>query len=211
MKRCSKCKETKSLDSFYVRSLSKKTGDPLYNSSCKDCARVYMKSYRATPESKKRKREYQRERYHSDEEYRKKRLERSARFWKDYPEYAKNQEKKRRENYRKGVYLITNTVTGKIYVGSSVCVDERWRHHKSRLERGIHHSPQLQKDYDAHGKDTFTFKMFRESQADLEELRLQEIEVIKKLILEGVVLYNKAHNEQNKKRKRVVQIVARYL
>ena len=70
------------------------------------------------------------------------------------------------------------------------------------MASGKHWSEQFQLDYNAHGKDSFTFKLISESsesQADVQELRLQEIEVIKKFIAEGVELYNKDHNPQNKK------------
>lgn len=182
MKQCTKCGETKSLDSFGKTGLSKKTGEQLYRSDCNSCRSEYFKK-----------------KYRENKEYRLKAIERSKRFWREQPERAREVEKKRRENYSRGVYLITNNVTGRVYVGSSVAIEERWRNHRSKLDRGKHWSEQFQLDYNAHGKDSFTFKLISESQADAQELRLQEIEVIKKFITEGVELYNKAHNAQNKK------------
>ena len=107
MKRCTKCGETKSLDLFTGYGLSKKTGETLYRSDCNSCRSEYFKK-----------------KYRENKEYRLRAIERSKRFWREHPEEARKIEKKRRENYSKGVYLITNTVTGRVYVGSSVAIEE---------------------------------------------------------------------------------------
>lgn len=214
---CTRCGEVKSLDSFYVRRLSKKTGEPLYNKTCKDCRKTYMKSYmktymksyqrlRATPESKKKRNERRRERYHSDEKYRKKKLERSARYYRENPERCKEHEAKRRESYSKGIYQIKNIVTGSVYIGSSSAVEERWRGHISKLKRGIHHSKRFQMDYNIYGKDSFVFEIIKESQESADKLRLLERETIKNLEVSGVRLYNKAYTVPKRK---VVITVAR--
>ena len=57
------------------------------------------------------------------------------------------------------VYQITNTVTGSVYIGSSTAIEERWRGHKSKLERGVHYSKKFQLDYDTYGKDSFVFEL----------------------------------------------------
>ena len=35
-----------------------------------------------------------------------------------------------------GIYSITNTVNGKVYIGSSVNIEKRWKHHLYCLRRG---------------------------------------------------------------------------
>jgi group I intron endonuclease len=57
-----------------------------------------------------------------------------------------------------GVYKITNTVNGKIYVGSSIDLAEREYHHRYCLRKGTHHNSILQKSYNKHG-DVFSFEV----------------------------------------------------
>ncbi len=58
-----------------------------------------------------------------------------------------------------GVYLIRNTVTKKFYVGSSVEIQERWRVHKRKLHRGVHHSLKLQRSWKKHGRAAFKLEI----------------------------------------------------
>jgi len=58
-----------------------------------------------------------------------------------------------------GVYLIRNTVTGKLYVGSSVKIQERWQVHRRKLHRGIHHSLKLQRSWKKHGRAAFKLEV----------------------------------------------------
>jgi group I intron endonuclease len=56
-----------------------------------------------------------------------------------------------------GVYLLTNTVTGVVYVGSAVDLLKRWLTHKSDLVHGKHHNPRLQASWQKHGPEAFTY------------------------------------------------------
>lgn len=58
-----------------------------------------------------------------------------------------------------GIYKITNKVNGKIYVGSSKEIEKRFRRHKRDLELGRHDSRLLQRAWDKHGADAFTFEV----------------------------------------------------
>jgi len=60
---------------------------------------------------------------------------------------------------RSGIYLITNTINGKRYVGQAVDLHVRIAHHKSALRRGKHHSAHLQASWDKHGSSAFTFEV----------------------------------------------------
>lgn len=65
-----------------------------------------------------------------------------------------------------GVYQIVNTVNGKRYVGSSVNIEARWKHHIWRLNRGSHHSPYLQNSWNKYGEHCFTFAILSENEED---------------------------------------------
>ena len=61
-----------------------------------------------------------------------------------------------------GVYEIKNTVTNKIYIGSSKDVRERWNEHKRELNKNKHHSIHLQRAWDKYGEESFTFSLIEE-------------------------------------------------
>ena len=42
------------------------------------------------------------------------------------------------------IYGIRHIASGRTYVGSAVRTNARWRHHRSQLQRGTHHSRYLQ-------------------------------------------------------------------
>lgn len=59
---------------------------------------------------------------------------------------------------RSGLYTITNSVNGRIYVGSSVDVAARLKKHASRLAAGSHENHKLQSDWLAFGPAAFVFR-----------------------------------------------------
>lgn len=58
-----------------------------------------------------------------------------------------------------GVYIITNTVSRKRYVGQAVDIHRRWRNHRSSLERGRHANIHLQRAWSRYGGESFTFEV----------------------------------------------------
>ncbi len=56
-----------------------------------------------------------------------------------------------------GIYIIRNTVNGKVYVGSAVRVANRWAVHRKALNDGRHHSGHLQYAWELYGADVFEF------------------------------------------------------
>lgn len=72
-----------------------------------------------------------------------------------------------------GIYVITNTVTGKAYIGSSVCIRKRWWWHRSQLRRGAHHSAHLQAAWLKYGEAAFSFAII-EQVADIADLEPRE-------------------------------------
>lgn len=58
-----------------------------------------------------------------------------------------------------GIYKITNTITGRFYIGSAVNFRKRWREHIIRLRRKTHHCAPLQNSWHKHGEDAFVFEV----------------------------------------------------
>lgn len=60
------------------------------------------------------------------------------------------------------IYCIKNTTNGKLYVGSAVDVDRRWRVHRNDLQKGVHHSSHLQFAWNKYGEEKFAFLIIEE-------------------------------------------------
>ena len=58
-----------------------------------------------------------------------------------------------------GIYQITNTINGKLYVGSSINIADRWRRHKEQLRKKIHNCKPLQSAWDKYGEYSFIFSI----------------------------------------------------
>jgi len=56
-----------------------------------------------------------------------------------------------------GIYQIKNTVTDKIYIGSTLNFIKRWNIHKRQLNKNIHHSIHLQRAWNKYGAEAFEF------------------------------------------------------
>lgn len=63
-----------------------------------------------------------------------------------------------------GIYYIRNSRNGRLYVGSSANVQERWKNHRRLLARGVHHAPILQKAWNKYGPGAFEFVLVEECQ-----------------------------------------------
>ena len=75
-----------------------------------------------------------------------------------------------------GIYKITNFKDGKVYIGSSVNVDQRKQAHLYCLRNGTG-SPILQQDFINYGADLFTFETLE--YCPKEQLRVRENHYIK--------------------------------
>ncbi len=60
-----------------------------------------------------------------------------------------------------GVYVIKCVVSGKVYVGSSINVAQRWEYHQTRLRCGKHSNRHLQASWLKHGSNNFTFSLLK--------------------------------------------------
>jgi group I intron endonuclease len=56
-----------------------------------------------------------------------------------------------------GIYLISNVANGKLYVGSSENIPNRWCDHIKPLRRGCHPNRYLQNAFNKHGENSFRF------------------------------------------------------
>ena len=56
-----------------------------------------------------------------------------------------------------GIYRITDSVNGKIFIGSSKCVDTIFNSARFQLKMGSHFNKELQKAFNRHGEASFLF------------------------------------------------------
>lgn len=61
-----------------------------------------------------------------------------------------------------GVYKITNIKNGKIYIGSSNNILQRWKNHIRELEQNKHKNMFLQADWNQYKEVDFTFEILQE-------------------------------------------------
>ena len=71
-----------------------------------------------------------------------------------------------------GIYLITNIINDKKYIGQSVDVKNRIRNHKWALRHNKHINDHLQKSFNKYGEDCFVFSVI----CECEEAQLDELE-----------------------------------
>ena len=62
-----------------------------------------------------------------------------------------------------GVYLITCQLTGKVYVGSSVNIHERWKAHKRMLKGNRHNNIYLQRAWNKYKEEEFSFEILEKT------------------------------------------------
>lgn len=61
------------------------------------------------------------------------------------------------ESWQSGVYVIRNTVNGKVYVGSAVNLEKRKRQHFQNLKGNYHYNVYLQAAFNKYGESAFEF------------------------------------------------------
>jgi group I intron endonuclease len=87
-----------------------------------------------------------------------------------------------------GVYKITNTLDGNVYIGSTtIDTDWRWSTHRALLRRGKHYNRHLQQAWNKCGEGAFTFEVVEQG-ATKEEIRDKERSWIQKFF--GKSCYN---------------------
>ena len=63
---------------------------------------------------------------------------------------------------KKGIYIITNKVNGKVYIGQSKQLNQRYSGHLYRINRKEHHNEILQRAFDKYGADNFEYNILEE-------------------------------------------------
>ena len=95
-----------------------------------------------------------------------------------------------------GVYKITNTVNGKIFIGSSPNLKNRWTTIKWQLDMGMHVNTGLQQDWNELGEGAFVYEILEKKDADKSldarwEVKQMEKEWVEKLQPYGDNGYNR--------------------
>ena len=70
-----------------------------------------------------------------------------------------------------GIYKIKNLINGKLYIGQSVNIEQRWRFHIMELRNNRHHSSYLQNAWNKYGDDNFEFSIIEECRIDQLDIR----------------------------------------
>lgn len=65
-----------------------------------------------------------------------------------------------------GIYCIKNLVNNKIYIGQSICVEDRWSKHLSSLRRNCNDNRCLQEDWNKYGESSFSFCLLESCSKD---------------------------------------------
>lgn len=58
-----------------------------------------------------------------------------------------------------GIYAVTNTVSGTVYVGQARNIRKRWEVHRCTLENGKHRNGYLQRAWNKYGAEAFRFEV----------------------------------------------------
>lgn len=63
---------------------------------------------------------------------------------------------------KKGIYIITNKVNGKVYIGQTKKLGQRYSGHLYRINRKEHHNELLQRAFEKYGSDNFEYSVLEE-------------------------------------------------
>ena len=89
-----------------------------------------------------------------------------------------------------GIYMITNKVNGKIYIGQAVDIEERWQSHKTELKGNYHHNKHLQNAWNKDGEDNFEFTIICE--CDESQLNtMEQYYIFDLMVYDDRIGYNK--------------------
>jgi len=58
-----------------------------------------------------------------------------------------------------GIYKISNLISNKFYIGSSIDINRRWKEHKNDLKKNKHDNEYLQNSWNKYGEETFLFEI----------------------------------------------------
>ena len=72
-----------------------------------------------------------------------------------------------------GIYEIVNIINNKKYIGQSVNISARFRHHKNKLRKNEHRNSYLQHAWNKYGEENFIFNVI----ITCDENKLDELEM----------------------------------
>lgn len=75
----------------------------------------------------------------------------------------------------RGIYKITNRITGNCYIGKSEDIQYRFRVHKIRIDCGCPDNPKWANDIRLYGRDAFEYELLEEVEGN-EEIPLAQAE-----------------------------------
>lgn len=79
-----------------------------------------------------------------------------------------------------GIYCIKNINNGKVYIGQSCNIENRWKKHKSELNRNVHNNKHLQNAWNMYGADSFEFSVLEEcKENEMDDLERKYISLYK--------------------------------
>lgn len=77
-----------------------------------------------------------------------------------------------------GVYKIANNINGKVYIGQSVNIKNRWKDHINALNRGDSNCTLLQRAWNKYHQENFSFEILELCSEDmLDEIEIKYIDV----------------------------------
>ena len=65
-----------------------------------------------------------------------------------------------------GIYVISNTKNGKVYIGKGADIRSRWSKHKRLLKANRHYNIHLQRAWNKHGAKSFKFQILEYCEVD---------------------------------------------
>jgi group I intron endonuclease len=91
-----------------------------------------------------------------------------------------------------GVYKITNTITGKYYIGYAKNIYKRFNEHRKTLKNGNHQNIILQRSYNKYTLEAFNFEILHQYD-NIEDAKNKELEYLENLEIRDL-LYNLHYN-----------------
>lgn len=103
--------------------------------------------------------------------------------------------------FRIGVFQIRNTITNKIFVGSSTDLDATWNRYKFELNMGSHPNQKLQQDWSDLGEANFSYEVLMEIKQDDTKIvdYRKEAKKLEKMFIEELQPFDdKGYNTKSK-------------
>jgi len=109
-----------------------------------------------------------------------------------------------------GVFLIRNTINGKVFVDSSLNIPGKINRLTFQLNAGLHPSKSLQADWNEFGKDVFEFETLEDvlPRTEANYNYAADLETLEDLWLEKLEPYgDKGYNERKKTREERLRMI----